>query len=61
MLNSLREMWVESNTPIDYVVSLWISSLFVTTLVGFIGLFYRIFTGQVDLNNATFGIFDTLG
>lgn len=61
MLKSLQQLWSEATTPLDYVVALWISSLTTLAILGFAGLFYGIITGQVDFENATFGIFDTLG
>jgi predicted benzoate:H+ symporter BenE len=61
MENSLLQMWKDANSPLEYLVTLWITSLAGLTLVGFVGLFYGIITGQTDFSNATFGIFDTLG
>ena len=61
MENSLLQMWKDANSPLEYLVTLWITSLAGLTLVGFAGLFYGIVTGQIDFSNATFGIFDTLG
>ena len=60
MENSLLQLWKDANSPIEYLIALWISSLAILTLVGFVGLFYGIFTGQVDLSSTTWGIFDTL-
>lgn len=61
MLKGLQELWSDATTPTEYLIALWISSLATLTLVGFVGLFYGIFTGQVDLSSTTWGIFDTLG
>jgi hypothetical protein len=61
MENSLLQLWKDANSPLEYLIALWISSLATLTLVGFVGLFYGIFTGQVDLSSTTWGIFDTLG
>ena len=39
----------------------WVSSLFLLFVVGWFGLVIGLITGQADFNNATFGVFDTLG
>jgi len=39
----------------------WVSSLFLLFIVGWSTLVIGIITGQADLDNATFGVFDTLG
>ena len=54
-------MQTQMGRRLEYLIALWITSLATLALVGFVGLFYGIFTGQVDLNSATWGIFDTLG
>lgn len=61
MLKSFKELWLDANTPIDYVVASWITLLGGLFLVSWTSLVFGIVTGQVDLSNATFGIFDTLG
>jgi hypothetical protein len=61
MENSLLQMWKDANSPFEYLITLWITSLAGLALIGFVGLFYGIVTGQTDFSNVTFGIFDTLG
>lgn len=39
----------------------WVSSLFLLFIVGWTTLVVALLTGQADLDNATFGVFDTLG
>lgn len=39
----------------------WVTGLFLLFVVGFITLVYGLLSGEADLNNATFGVFDTLG
>ena len=39
----------------------WVSSLFLLFIVGWTTLVVALITGQADLDNATFGVFDTLG
>lgn len=61
MKNVFIEMWQDAETPLDYVVLFWVAGLAATAIVGVVGLFYGILSGQADVNNATFGVFDTLG
>jgi len=61
MLKSLKEMWKDSISLNDYVVATWITLLFGLFAISWSSLVFAIVTGQVDLSNATFGIFDTLG
>ena len=39
----------------------WVSSLFLLFIVGWLTLVIGIITGEADFSNATFGVFDTLG
>ena len=39
----------------------WVTSLFLLFIVGWTTLVVGLITGQADLDNATFGVFDTLG
>ena len=39
----------------------WVSSLFLLFIVGWFGLVIGLIIGQADFDNATFGVFDTLG
>lgn len=39
----------------------WVSSLFILFIVGWSTLVIALITGQADISNATFGVFDTLG
>ena len=61
MLKSFKQLWLDANGPIDYLVASWITLLFGLFAVSWTSLVFAIVTGQVDLSNATFGIFDTLG
>lgn len=56
--NSIAAIWKEADTPVEYLIALWITLLAGTAVIGFAGLFYGIVTGQTDFSNATFGIFD---
>lgn len=39
----------------------WVSSLFLLFIVGWLTLVIGLITGEADFSNATFGVFDTLG
>ena len=61
MENVLLQIWKDAETPVDYVMATWVTGLFALAVTGLISLVYGIVTGQADISNATFGIFDTLG
>jgi hypothetical protein len=61
MLKSLQQLWSDAKTPTDFIITMWIYLLFVLFTISWTSLVFGIVTGQVDLSNATFGIFDTLG
>ena len=46
---------------IDIILKIWLGGLISLFVVGMVTLIYVIITGQADLQNATFGIFDTMG
>ena len=45
----------------DIILKVWIASLLILVVLGFTGLIWGIVSGEADIQNATFGIFDTLG
>jgi hypothetical protein len=61
MSGALKELWKEANSPLDFIVVIWIYGLMGLFGIGMISLLYGIITGQADISNMTFGIFDTLG
>ena len=42
-------------TPIEWVGAAYIGLLFIGIVISFTSLLYAIFTGQVDLSNASYG------
>lgn len=46
---------------IDIILKAWIAGLMVLFVVGFALVMYGIISGEADIENATFGVFDTLG
>ena len=61
MLKSLQELWSDAKTPTDMIIVMWIYLLLGLFAISWTSLVFAIVTGQVNLSNATFGIFDTLG
>ena len=43
------------------ILFVWVTGLFLLFIVGWTTLVYGLLSGEADLNNATFGVFDTLG
>ena len=46
---------------VDIVLKVWLAVLLGMFVLGFTALMYGIISGEADIQNATFGIFDTLG
>tara|TARA_B100000900_G_scaffold372124_1_gene351822 strand:- start:92 stop:283 length:192 start_codon:yes stop_codon:yes gene_type:complete len=46
---------------VDIVLKVWLAGLLGMFILGFTLLMYGIISGEADIQNATFGIFDTLG
>ena len=59
--NTLVELWKESNTPLEYLGTLWVTSLAVIAVSGIGVLLFEMITNPTQFSNITFGIFDTLG
>jgi hypothetical protein len=43
------------------ILFVWVTGLFLLFIVGWTTMVYAIISGEADLSNATFGVFDTLG
>jgi len=61
MKGQLRELWEDAKSPADFIIIMWIYGLVGLATISMISLLYGMFTGQADVTNTTFGIFDTLG
>ena len=46
---------------VDVILKVWIAGLLGLFVLGMISIIYGIISGEADVQNATFGIFDTLG
>ena len=64
MKTVLLEIWNDKLSDyivLDYIYKIWITGLLGLFVVGMGTLLYGIISGEADIQNATFGIFDTLG
>jgi len=64
MKNLLLDIWKDKLSDyviLDYIFKLWIYGLMGLFVLGFTAIVYGIISGEADIANATFGIFDTLG
>jgi hypothetical protein len=59
--NTLVDLWKEAKTPLDYVLTTWVTGLAVLAFTGIGVIVFEMITNPLQFSNATFGIFDTLG
>lgn len=59
--NTLVDLWKEAKTPLDYVLTTWVTGLAVLAFTGIGVIVFELITNPLQFSNATFGIFDTLG
>ena len=60
-MNILLEIWKDKLSDyviMDYIAKIWITGLLLLFVVGFATLMYGIISGEADIQNATFGVFD---
>lgn len=58
------ELWqtaIDSKKPLDFIIALWITVLVSMFWVGWTFIVFQFITNPSQFENATFGIFDTLG
>ena len=61
MLQSYIEFWKEAETPLDYVINVWVTALGALAITGLGKALFELITNPSQFSNATYGIFDTLG
>ena len=59
--NTLVDLWKEAKTPLDYVLTTWVTGLALLAFTGIGVIVFEMITNPLQFSNATFGIFDTLG
>jgi|LauGreDrversion4_2_1035121.scaffolds.fasta_scaffold607623_2 hypothetical protein len=59
--NSISQMWKEATTPLDYFLALWVTSLAVLAIGGWLTLVVHWIMNPNMWDGVQFGIYDTLG
>jgi hypothetical protein len=59
--NPILSIWKEANSLVDYTIALWITALSMLAFSGILVMIFELVTNPSQFDNATFGIFDTLG
>ena len=60
-MNVLVQIWKDKLSDyviMDYIAKIWITGLLFMFVLGFATLMYGIISGEADIQNATFGVFD---
>ena len=61
MLQSYIKFWNEAETPLDYIINVWVTALGALAITGLGKALFELITNPSQFSNATYGIFDTLG
>ena len=56
--NPITLIWKEANTPLEYIVALWVSALTALALTGISKMLFELITNPSQFNDTSFGIFD---
>ena len=56
--NPIMELWKDANSPIEYVVALWVTGLATLAVTGWIYLVSNFMLNPSMFDNVSFGIFD---
>ena len=56
--NPITELWKDANSPIEYVVALWVTGLATLAVTGWIYLVSNFILNPSMFNNVSFGVFD---
>lgn len=59
--NPIAQIWKEADTLLDYTLALWVTALSMMAFSGILVMIFELVTNPSQFNNATFGVFDTLG
>jgi hypothetical protein len=60
----MAELWQEAfktKSPINFIIAFWLTGLMLLFWVGWLTIVFQLITNPSQFENATFGIFDTLG
>lgn len=61
ILQTYTNFWKEAETPLDYVINVWVTALLALIVTGLGKAIFELITNPSQFNNITFGVFDTLG
>jgi len=61
MLQAYIDFWKEAETPLDYVINVWVTALGAIAITALGKALFELITNPSQFSNATYGIFDTLG
>ena len=61
LLKSYIDFWNEAESPLDYVLNIWVTVLGALAATGIVKVLFELITNPSQFSNATYGIFDTLG
>lgn len=61
LLKSYINFWNEAESPLDYVINIWVTVLGALAATGIVKVLFELITNPSQFSNATYGIFDTLG
>ena len=61
MLQTYIKFWKEAETPLDYVINVWVTALLALAVTGLGKAIFELITNPSQFSNVTFGVFDTLG
>ncbi len=59
--NPIAMIWKEADSLLDYTIALWLTALLIMAFSGILVMIFELFTNPAQFNNASFGVFDTLG
>jgi hypothetical protein len=60
-ITNYKTLMSECETPIDYVLAVWLNLLAAVVVTGLGKVIFELVTNPSQFNNTTWGIFDTLG
>ena len=60
-ITNYKTLMSECETPLDYIVAIWVNLLGAIAITGLGKVLYELITNPSQFNDVTWGIFDTLG
>lgn len=61
LYNPIAMIWKDANSLLDYTIALWLTALMILAFSGILVMIFELITNPTQFDNATFGVFDTLG